>query len=93
MIQEIINQLHQINNLQFNFQIKNIKSIYQHVIQMEDGYISSISLITDNFAIAPIIYETISKIEEIEFNFTKLTNANNYSISLNNGTNWQKFIS
>ncbi|KAJ5080138.1 hypothetical protein M0811_14155 [Anaeramoeba ignava] len=56
------------------------------------GYISSISITTDNLA-APIIYETISKIEEIEFNFTKLTNANNYSISLDNGTNWQKFTS
>ncbi|KAJ5066579.1 hypothetical protein M0811_13516 [Anaeramoeba ignava] len=56
------------------------------------GYISSISIITDNLT-SPIIYETISKIEEIEFNFTKLTNANNYSISLDNGTNWQKFTS
>ncbi|KAJ5078729.1 hypothetical protein M0811_14754 [Anaeramoeba ignava] len=57
------------------------------------GYISSISIKTDNLTIAPIIYETISKIEEIEFNFTKLTNANNYSISLDNETNWQKFTS
>ncbi|KAJ5066575.1 hypothetical protein M0811_13512 [Anaeramoeba ignava] len=56
------------------------------------GYISSISIITDNLT-SPIIYETISKIEEIEFNFTKLTNANNYSISLDNETNWQKFTS
>ncbi|KAJ5078728.1 hypothetical protein M0811_14753 [Anaeramoeba ignava] len=56
------------------------------------GYISSISIKTDNLT-SPTIYETISKIEEIEFNFTKLTNANNYSISLDNGTNWQKFTS
>ncbi|KAJ5073545.1 hypothetical protein M0811_08662 [Anaeramoeba ignava] len=56
------------------------------------GYISSISIKTDNLT-SPIIYETISKIEEIEFNFTKLTNANNYSISLNNETNWGKFTS
>ncbi|KAJ5073269.1 hypothetical protein M0811_08951 [Anaeramoeba ignava] len=56
------------------------------------GYISSISITTDNLT-SPTIYETISKIEEIEFNFTKLTNANNYSISLDNGTNWQKFTS
>ncbi|KAJ5068447.1 hypothetical protein M0811_12305 [Anaeramoeba ignava] len=56
------------------------------------GYISTISVTTDNLT-APTIYETISKIEEIEFNFTKLTNANNYSISLDNGTNWQKFTS
>ncbi|KAJ5069141.1 hypothetical protein M0811_11897 [Anaeramoeba ignava] len=56
------------------------------------GYISSISIKTDNLTF-PTIYETISKIEEIEFNFTKLTNANNYSISLNNGTNWEKFTS
>ncbi|KAJ5073542.1 hypothetical protein M0811_08659 [Anaeramoeba ignava] len=56
------------------------------------GYISSISIKTDNLT-SPIIYETISKIEEIEFNFTKLTNANNYSISLNNETNWEKFTS
>ncbi|KAJ5073270.1 myelin p0 related [Anaeramoeba ignava] len=56
------------------------------------GYISSILITTDNLT-SPTIYETISKIEEIEFNFTKLTNANNYSISLNNGTNWQKFTS
>ncbi|KAJ5071815.1 hypothetical protein M0811_09975 [Anaeramoeba ignava] len=56
------------------------------------GDISSISIKTDNLT-APIIYETISKIEEIEFNFTKLTNAKNYSISLNNGTNWEKFTS
>ncbi|KAJ5075081.1 hypothetical protein M0811_07786 [Anaeramoeba ignava] len=57
------------------------------------GYISSISITTDNLTAAPTIYETISKTEEIEFNFTKLTNANNYSISLNNGTNWEKFTS
>ncbi|KAJ5073288.1 hypothetical protein M0811_08972 [Anaeramoeba ignava] len=57
------------------------------------GYISSISITTDNLTISPTIYETISKTEEIEFNFTKLTNANNYSISLNNGTNWEKFTS
>ncbi|KAJ5071602.1 hypothetical protein M0811_10011 [Anaeramoeba ignava] len=56
------------------------------------GEISSISIKTDNLT-APIIYETISKIEEIEFNFTKLTNSNNYSISLDNETNWQKFTS
>ncbi|KAJ5077994.1 hypothetical protein M0811_05251 [Anaeramoeba ignava] len=56
------------------------------------GYISSISIKTDNLT-SPIIYETISKIEEIEFNFTKLTNAKNYSISLDNETNWQKFTS
>ncbi|KAJ5071601.1 hypothetical protein M0811_10010 [Anaeramoeba ignava] len=56
------------------------------------GYISSISIKTDNLT-APIIYETISKIEEIEFNFTKLINAKNYSISLDNETNWQKFTS
>ncbi|KAJ5069144.1 hypothetical protein M0811_11900 [Anaeramoeba ignava] len=56
------------------------------------GYISSTSITTDNLTF-PTIYETISKIEEIEFNFTKLTNANNYSISLDNGTNWQKFTS
>ncbi|KAJ5079914.1 hypothetical protein M0811_14332 [Anaeramoeba ignava] len=57
------------------------------------GYISSISITTDNLTTSPTIYETISKIEEIEFNFTKLINANNYSISLNNETNWQKFTS
>ncbi|KAJ5068811.1 hypothetical protein M0811_12232 [Anaeramoeba ignava] len=56
------------------------------------GYISTISITTDNLT-SPIIYETISKIEEIEFNFTKLTNANNYSISLDNETNWEKFTS
>ncbi|KAJ5069256.1 hypothetical protein M0811_11741 [Anaeramoeba ignava] len=56
------------------------------------GYISSISIKTDNLP-SPIIYETISKIEEIEFNFTKLINANNYSISLDNKTNWEKFTS
>ncbi|KAJ5077995.1 hypothetical protein M0811_05252 [Anaeramoeba ignava] len=56
------------------------------------GYISSISIKTDNLS-SPIIYETISKIEEIEFNFTKLINAKNYSISLDNKTNWQKFTS
>ncbi|KAJ5071652.1 hypothetical protein M0811_10061 [Anaeramoeba ignava] len=56
------------------------------------GYISSISITTDNLT-SPIIYETISKIEEIEFNFTKLTNAKNYSISLDNGINWEKFTS
>ncbi|KAJ5070269.1 hypothetical protein M0811_11117 [Anaeramoeba ignava] len=56
------------------------------------GYISSTSITTDNLT-SPTIYETISKIEEIEFNFTKLTNANNYSISLDNGTNWEKFTS
>ncbi|KAJ5076761.1 hypothetical protein M0811_00078 [Anaeramoeba ignava] len=56
------------------------------------GYISSISITTDNLT-SPIIYETISKIEEIELNFTKLTNANNYSISLGNETNWEKFTS
>ncbi|KAJ5078840.1 hypothetical protein M0811_04563 [Anaeramoeba ignava] len=57
------------------------------------GYISSISITTDNLPISPIIYQTISKPEEIELNFTKLTNTNNYSISLDNGTNWQKFTS
>ncbi|KAJ5078727.1 hypothetical protein M0811_14752 [Anaeramoeba ignava] len=57
------------------------------------GDISSISIKTDNLTTSPTIYETISKIEEIEFNFTKLTNANNYSISLNNGTSWQNFTS
>ncbi|KAJ5066237.1 hypothetical protein M0811_03570 [Anaeramoeba ignava] len=56
------------------------------------GYISSISITTDNLT-SPTIYETISKIEEIEFNFTKLTNSNNYSISLDNETNWEKFTS
>ncbi|KAJ5080017.1 hypothetical protein M0811_14225 [Anaeramoeba ignava] len=84
------------SNQQFTVQFPNQE--YQINISACDsngrcGYISSISIITDNFTIAPIIYETISKIEEIEFNFTKLTNANNYSISLNNGTNWQKFTS
>ncbi|KAJ5068812.1 hypothetical protein M0811_12233 [Anaeramoeba ignava] len=56
------------------------------------GDISTISITTDNLT-SPTIYETISKIEEIEFNFTKLTNANNYSISLDNETNWEKFTS
>ncbi|KAJ5071494.1 tenascin [Anaeramoeba ignava] len=57
------------------------------------GYISTISITTDNLTIAPTIYETISKIEEIELNFTKLTGAYNYSISLDNGTNWQNLTS
>ncbi|KAJ5077924.1 hypothetical protein M0811_05614 [Anaeramoeba ignava] len=57
------------------------------------GYISSISITTDNLPISPIIYDSIPKIEEIELNFTKLNNANNYSISLDNETNWQKFTS
>ncbi|KAJ5079911.1 hypothetical protein M0811_14329 [Anaeramoeba ignava] len=55
--------------------------------------ISTTSATTGNLTTSPTIYETISKIEEIEFNFTKLTNANNYSISLNNETNWQNFTS
>ncbi|KAJ5066577.1 hypothetical protein M0811_13514 [Anaeramoeba ignava] len=83
------------SNQQFTVQFPNQE--YQINISACDsngkcGYISSISIITDNLT-SPIIYETISKIEEIEFNFTKLTNANNYSISLDNGTNWQKFTS
>ncbi|KAJ5078408.1 hypothetical protein M0811_05196 [Anaeramoeba ignava] len=84
------------SNQQFTAQIPN----QQYQINISScnsngkcGYISSISITTDNLPIAPIIYETISKIEEIEFNFTKLTNANNYSISLDNGTNWEKFTS
>ncbi|KAJ5074325.1 hypothetical protein M0811_00954 [Anaeramoeba ignava] len=55
------------------------------------GDISTFSIKTDNLTSAPTIHETISKIEEIELNFTKVSNANNYSISLNNGTNWQNF--
>ncbi|KAJ5073451.1 hypothetical protein M0811_08568 [Anaeramoeba ignava] len=56
------------------------------------GDITTTSITTGNL-IAPTIYETIPKIEEIEFNFTKVSNANNYSISLDNGTNWQNFTS
>ncbi|KAJ5079134.1 hypothetical protein M0811_14568 [Anaeramoeba ignava] len=83
------------SNQQFTVQFQNQE--YQINISAcnsngKCGYISSISIKTDNLT-SPIIYETISKIEEIEFNFTKLTNANNYSISLDNGTNWQKFTS
>ncbi|KAJ5066813.1 hypothetical protein M0811_03157 [Anaeramoeba ignava] len=57
--------------------------------------ISTTSVTTENLTTSPTIYQTISKIEEIELNFTKLTNANNYSISisLNNETNWQNFTS
>ncbi|KAJ5080136.1 hypothetical protein M0811_14153 [Anaeramoeba ignava] len=84
------------SNQQFTAQIPNQQ--YQINVSAcnsdgKCGYISTTSITTDNLPIAPIIYETISKIEEIEFNFTKLTNANNYSISLNNETNWQKFTS
>ncbi|KAJ5073286.1 hypothetical protein M0811_08970 [Anaeramoeba ignava] len=84
------------SNQQFTVQLPNQE--YQINISScnsngKCGYISSISITTDNLTISPTIYETISKIEEIEFNFTKLTNANNYSISLNNGTNWEKFTS
>ncbi|KAJ5075092.1 hypothetical protein M0811_07797 [Anaeramoeba ignava] len=84
------------SNQQFTVQLPNQE--YQINISScnsngKCGYTSSISITTDNFTIAPTIYETISKTEEIEFNFTKLTNANNYSISLNNGTNWQNFTS
>ncbi|KAJ5079135.1 cytokine receptor [Anaeramoeba ignava] len=83
------------SNQQFTVQFQNQE--YQINISAcnsngKCGYISSISIKTDNLT-SPTIYETISKIEEIEFNFTKLTNANNYSISLDNGTNWQKFTS
>ncbi|KAJ5073536.1 hypothetical protein M0811_08653 [Anaeramoeba ignava] len=83
------------SNQQFTVQIPNQE--YQINISAcnsngKCGYISSISIKTDNLT-SPIIYETISKIEEIEFNFTKLINANNYSISLDNGTNWEKFTS
>ncbi|KAJ5073569.1 hypothetical protein M0811_08686 [Anaeramoeba ignava] len=55
--------------------------------------ISTTSATTDNLTTSPTIYETISKIEEIEIIFTKVTGAYNYSISLNNGTNWQNFTS
>ncbi|KAJ5080137.1 hypothetical protein M0811_14154 [Anaeramoeba ignava] len=84
------------SNQQFTAQIPNQQyQINVSACNSNDkcGYISTISITTDNLPIAPTIYETISKIEEIEFNFTKLTNANNYSISLNNETNWQKFTS
>ncbi|KAJ5068099.1 hypothetical protein M0811_12559 [Anaeramoeba ignava] len=57
------------------------------------GVVSTISITTGYLPSAPIINEIIPKIEEIEFNFTKLTYANNYSISLDNGTNWQNFTS
>ncbi|KAJ5079998.1 tenascin [Anaeramoeba ignava] len=81
-------------NQQFTAQIPNQE--YQINISAcnsndKCGDISTISITTDNLPIAPTIYEIISKIEEIEFHFIKLTNANNYSISVDNGTNWQKF--
>ncbi|KAJ5070035.1 hypothetical protein M0811_11239 [Anaeramoeba ignava] len=59
------------------------------------GNISTTSITTGNLTTSPTINQAISKIEEIELNFTKVSNANNYSISisLNNETNWQNFTS
>ncbi|KAJ5068144.1 hypothetical protein M0811_12604 [Anaeramoeba ignava] len=59
------------------------------------GNISTTSVTTGNLTTSPTINQAISKIEEIELNFTKVSNANNYSISisLNNETNWQNFTS
>ncbi|KAJ5069897.1 hypothetical protein M0811_11409 [Anaeramoeba ignava] len=55
------------------------------------GDISTFPITTDSLPTAPTIYEWIPKIEEIELNFTKLTHAQNYSISLDNQESWQNF--
>ncbi|KAJ5070034.1 hypothetical protein M0811_11238 [Anaeramoeba ignava] len=59
------------------------------------GNISTTSITTGNLATSPTINQLNPKPEEIELNFTKVSNANNYSISisLNNETNWQNFTS
>ncbi|KAJ5067228.1 tenascin-r [Anaeramoeba ignava] len=54
------------------------------------GLISTISITTDNLT-APNINNLTSRIEEIEINFTKVPYSNNYSISLNDGIDWQNF--
>ncbi|KAJ5078731.1 hypothetical protein M0811_14756 [Anaeramoeba ignava] len=70
-VDEIINQLHQINNLQFNFKNQEYQiNISACNSNGKCGYFINFNK-TDNLT-SPIIYETISKIEEIEFNFTKL---------------------
>ncbi|KAJ5068420.1 hypothetical protein M0811_12278 [Anaeramoeba ignava] len=54
------------------------------------GLASTLSLTTLPLS-APTINQSISKIEEIEIIFTKLTLAKTYLVSINNGIDWQKF--
>ncbi|KAJ5078523.1 hypothetical protein M0811_04848 [Anaeramoeba ignava] len=56
------------------------------------GINSTTSITTDKLP-APTIYGSISKIEEVELNFTKLTQASKYIYSDNNGVNWKNFTS
>ncbi|KAJ5071062.1 hypothetical protein M0811_02044 [Anaeramoeba ignava] len=56
------------------------------------GLSSSISVTTDNLT-APTIYESISKIEAIELNFTKVSEAKSYLISIDNHLTWINFTS
>ncbi|KAJ5078875.1 hypothetical protein M0811_04598 [Anaeramoeba ignava] len=85
-----------LSNQQFTAQIPNQE--YQINISAcnsneKCGDIRTTSITTNNLPLAPTIYQINSKIEEIEINFTKLINANNYLLSIDNGTNWQKFTS
>ncbi|KAJ5079789.1 fasciclin-2-like protein [Anaeramoeba ignava] len=54
------------------------------------GLTSTLSLTTLPLS-PPTINQSISKIEEIEIIFTKLTLAKTYLVSINNGIDWQKF--
>ncbi|KAJ5073729.1 hypothetical protein M0811_08293 [Anaeramoeba ignava] len=54
------------------------------------GEIKTITIITDKLP-SPSIYSSFSKIEEIELNFTKISKAQNYLISIDNETNWENF--
>ncbi|KAJ5080363.1 hypothetical protein M0811_03848 [Anaeramoeba ignava] len=56
------------------------------------GEISTATLQTGNLS-APAIYQSISKIEEIEINFQNLTQAENYILSLDNQSHWENFSS
>ncbi|KAJ5077081.1 hypothetical protein M0811_00401 [Anaeramoeba ignava] len=56
------------------------------------GTILTTSITTGNLS-APTILNSTSEIEEIELNFTKVNQAVNYAISLDNGTNWINFTS
>ncbi|KAJ5076764.1 hypothetical protein M0811_00081 [Anaeramoeba ignava] len=50
----------------------------------------SVSIKTGNLS-APEILEKITEVEEIELNFTKVLEAKNYAISIDNGTKWENF--
>ncbi|KAJ5071063.1 hypothetical protein M0811_02045 [Anaeramoeba ignava] len=86
---------YQLSQLYQNFTVKLPNQYYQINVSAcssngECGNISSTSVTTDNLT-APTIYESISKIEAIELNFTKLSEAKSYLVSIDNKSTWINF--